>query len=128
LGLAWGPAWVLGAAVAPTDATAVGVLARVPRLHTVTVLRAGEIGVLPVPGTTGTPTPGPVRAGDGPPDQTDEECRELIEELTSTVRRVTGAPLDKIVVYVQEIPQNRWGEGGTLGSNPEFAELSRRRS
>jgi NhaP-type Na+/H+ or K+/H+ antiporter len=28
LGLPWGPAWVLGAAVAPTDATAVGVLAR----------------------------------------------------------------------------------------------------
>jgi NhaP-type Na+/H+ or K+/H+ antiporter len=28
LGLGWGPAWVLGAAVAPTDATAVGVLAR----------------------------------------------------------------------------------------------------
>ncbi|HET7243358.1 MAG TPA: cation:proton antiporter, partial [Streptosporangiaceae bacterium] len=27
LGLGWGPAWVLGAAVAPTDATAVGVLA-----------------------------------------------------------------------------------------------------
>src|SRR4051795_10111071 len=27
LGLAWGPAWVLGAALAPTDATAVGVLA-----------------------------------------------------------------------------------------------------
>ena len=28
LGMPWGPAWVLGAAVAPTDATAVGVLAR----------------------------------------------------------------------------------------------------
>jgi CPA1 family monovalent cation:H+ antiporter len=27
MGLPWGPAWVLGAAVAPTDATAVGVLA-----------------------------------------------------------------------------------------------------
>jgi CPA1 family monovalent cation:H+ antiporter len=32
LGMAWGPAWVLGAAVAPTDATAVGVLgAMLPR-------------------------------------------------------------------------------------------------
>ncbi|MEU2779361.1 cation:proton antiporter [Streptomyces sp. NPDC007162] len=30
LGLPWGPAWVLGAAMAPTDATAVGVLARLP--------------------------------------------------------------------------------------------------
>jgi monovalent cation/hydrogen antiporter len=28
LGLPWGPAWVLGAALVPTDATAVGVIAR----------------------------------------------------------------------------------------------------
>src|SRR5262245_58953905 len=28
-GVPWGPAWVLGAALAPTDATAVGVLGRV---------------------------------------------------------------------------------------------------
>jgi CPA1 family monovalent cation:H+ antiporter len=28
-GMPWGPAWVLGAAVAPTDATAVGVLGRI---------------------------------------------------------------------------------------------------
>jgi 4-oxalocrotonate tautomerase len=61
------------------------------------------------------------------PNQTDEQCRELIEELTSTVRRVTGAPLDKITVYIQEIPRNRWGEGAALGSDPRFAELSRRR-
>ena len=31
LGMMWGPAWVLGAAVAPTDATAVSVLGRVSR-------------------------------------------------------------------------------------------------
>jgi NhaP-type Na+/H+ or K+/H+ antiporter len=28
MGMPWGPAWVLGAAVAPTDATAVGVISR----------------------------------------------------------------------------------------------------
>lgn len=40
LGMPWGPAWVLGAALAPTDATAVGALTRnLPRRH-VTVLRA----------------------------------------------------------------------------------------
>jgi CPA1 family monovalent cation:H+ antiporter len=39
----WGPAWVLGAAVAPTDATAVGVFARsLPRRPT-TVLRAESL-------------------------------------------------------------------------------------
>ena len=43
LGLAWGPAWVLGAALAPTDATAVGVLARELPRRTVTVLRAESL-------------------------------------------------------------------------------------
>jgi CPA1 family monovalent cation:H+ antiporter len=43
LGLPWGPAWVLGAAVAPTDATAVGVIARLLPRRTVTVLRAESL-------------------------------------------------------------------------------------
>jgi Na+/H+ antiporter len=43
LGLPWGPAWVLGAAVAPTDATAVGVLARMLPRRTITVLRAESL-------------------------------------------------------------------------------------
>jgi Na+/H+ antiporter len=43
LGVAWGPAWVLGAALAPTDATAVGVLARDLPRRTVTVLRAESL-------------------------------------------------------------------------------------
>lgn len=43
LGMPWGPAWVLGAAVAPTDATAVGALTRsLPRRNT-TVLRAESL-------------------------------------------------------------------------------------
>ncbi|WP_106401228.1 Na+/H+ antiporter [Actinocorallia populi] len=43
LGLPWGPAWVLGAAVAPTDATAVGVLARMLPRHDVTMLRGESL-------------------------------------------------------------------------------------
>lgn len=43
LGLPWAPAWVLGAAVAPTDATAVSVLARALPRHTVTLLRAESL-------------------------------------------------------------------------------------
>lgn len=57
----------------------------------------------------------------------DEKSRALIEALTHAVHEVAGAPLDKIVVVINEIPQNRWGEGGVLGSNPDFPELSRRR-
>jgi CPA1 family monovalent cation:H+ antiporter len=43
LGLPWGPAWVLGAAVAPTDATAVAVLARQLPHRQVTVLRTESL-------------------------------------------------------------------------------------
>src|SRR3954462_3905812 len=43
LGLEWGPAWVLGAALAPTDATAVGVLARALPRRTLTTLRAESL-------------------------------------------------------------------------------------
>jgi 4-oxalocrotonate tautomerase len=60
------------------------------------------------------------------PNQTDETCRELIEELTATMHRVTGAPFDKITVFIDEIPQARWGEGGVPGDHPDFATLSRR--
>jgi Na+/H+ antiporter len=43
VGLPWGPAWVLGAAVAPTDATAVGMLAGALSRRAVTVLRAESL-------------------------------------------------------------------------------------
>ncbi|MFK0159473.1 Na+/H+ antiporter [Streptomyces sp. NPDC090499] len=43
LGLPWGPAWALGAAVAPTDATAVGALAGALPRRQVTVLRAESL-------------------------------------------------------------------------------------
>ena len=58
--------------------------------------------------------------------QDDAQSQELMEELTRTVRRVTGAPLDKIKVYIQEVPRNRWAEGGALGSDAKVPELSRR--
>lgn len=43
LGMPWGPAWVLGAAVAPTDATAVGALAKALPRRNVTILRAESL-------------------------------------------------------------------------------------
>ncbi|MET9503769.1 Na+/H+ antiporter [Streptomyces sp. NPDC006622] len=43
LGMGWGPAWVLGAAVAPTDATAVGAMAHMLPRRTVTLLRAESL-------------------------------------------------------------------------------------
>lgn len=58
----------------------------------------------------------------------DQKSQALIEALTNVVHEIAGAPMDKIVVIINEIPQNRWGEGGVLGSNPDFPELSRRRT
>jgi CPA1 family monovalent cation:H+ antiporter len=43
LGLPWGPAWVLGAAVAPTDATAVGVLGGILPRRIAATLRAESL-------------------------------------------------------------------------------------
>jgi Na+/H+ antiporter len=43
LGLGWGPAWVLGAAVAPTDATAVAALARSLPRNEATILRGESL-------------------------------------------------------------------------------------
>lgn len=43
LGVPWGPAWVLGAAVAPTDATAVTALAKILPHRSVTLLRAESL-------------------------------------------------------------------------------------
>ncbi|MEU5870916.1 Na+/H+ antiporter [Glycomyces sp. NPDC047369] len=42
-GLPWGPAWVLGAALAPTDATAVSVVSRLLPRRNLTVLRAESL-------------------------------------------------------------------------------------
>jgi 4-oxalocrotonate tautomerase len=58
----------------------------------------------------------------------DTQSKALIEALTDTVHEVVGAPLDKITVVINEIPQSRWGEGGVLGSDPDFPALSRRRA
>lgn len=43
LGTPWGPAWVLGAAVAPTDAIAVGAFTKCLPRRTVTTLRAESL-------------------------------------------------------------------------------------
>ncbi len=43
LGLGWGPAWVLGAALAPTDATAVSAIAKGMPRRTTTILRAESL-------------------------------------------------------------------------------------
>ncbi|WP_082537504.1 MULTISPECIES: tautomerase family protein [unclassified Aureimonas] len=57
-----------------------------------------------------------------------EKAEELLLEVTATVHRVTGIPLDKISVYLTEIVPARWADAGIVGSSPDFALKSRRKS
>lgn len=52
--------------------------------------------------------------------------RNLMEEITRVINQKTGAPLDKITVYFNEIDPNNWSEGGSIGSDVDFKEKSRR--
>ncbi|MDF2690770.1 MAG: putative protein 4-oxalocrotonate tautomerase-like protein [Gammaproteobacteria bacterium] len=57
---------------------------------------------------------------------TSPEVKEkLLKSLTQTTHQVTGAPLDKITVYISEIGKDSWSEAGVLGSDPDFATKSR---
>lgn len=49
---------------------------------------------------------------------------QLVKELTKTVHSVTGAPMPKITVFIEEIPNTQWAEGGVLGSEPDFLTRS----
>jgi len=56
-----------------------------------------------------------------------EKAEELLTEITATMHRVTGIPLDKISVYLTEISPSRWADAGVVGSAPDFAVKSRRK-
>ncbi len=57
-----------------------------------------------------------------------EKAQELLEEMTKTMHRVTGVPLDKISVYLNEINPSRWADAGVVGSASDFPARSRRHS
>lgn len=60
------------------------------------------------------------------PIQDESVALTLIEGVTRVVHDATGAPLDKISVYITEVPPSRWGDAGVQGSAPQFREKSRR--
>jgi len=60
------------------------------------------------------------------PVKDEDTVRSLVEGVTRVVHETTGAPLDKIAVYVTEVSPSRWAEAGVLGSDPDFKESSRR--
>ncbi|WP_166146035.1 tautomerase family protein [Methylosinus sp. RM1] len=50
----------------------------------------------------------------------------MMEEITRVIHQTSGAPLDKISVFVNEIPPSHWADAGISGSDPDFRERSRR--
>lgn len=57
-----------------------------------------------------------------------EKAEELLQEMTATMHRVTGVPLDKISVYLNEVSPSRWADAGIIGSDPDFPIKSRRKA
>lgn len=57
-----------------------------------------------------------------------EKAEELLTEMTATMHRVTGIPLDKISIYLSEISPSRWADAGVVGSAPDFPAKSRRKA
>jgi len=46
--------------------------------------------------------------------RTTEQKRQLAQELTEVVTRVTGAPADQVDVIVEDYPRETWAKGGKL--------------
>ncbi|WP_138420490.1 2-hydroxymuconate tautomerase [Aquibacillus sediminis] len=44
--------------------------------------------------------------------RTDEQKKDLIEEVTDAVVRTTGASKEKVVVFVEDIDKRQYGVGG----------------
>lgn len=57
-----------------------------------------------------------------------EMKKKLLQKLTKTTHEVTGAPLDKITVYIQEIERSEWAEAGITGDDSNFPIESRRKT
>jgi 4-oxalocrotonate tautomerase len=60
------------------------------------------------------------------PIEDEARAHSLVENVTHVVHEALGAPLDKISVYVTEVPPSRWGDAGILGSDASFPRTSRR--
>lgn len=60
------------------------------------------------------------------PLKTEDSVRAMVEGITQVVHEASGAPLNKISVYITEVSPTRWGDAGVLGSDPDFRERSRR--
>jgi 4-oxalocrotonate tautomerase len=49
--------------------------------------------------------------------RTAEQKRQLAQEVTEVVARVSGAPVDKVDVIIEDHPRENWASGGRLYSD-----------
>jgi 4-oxalocrotonate tautomerase len=49
--------------------------------------------------------------------RTTEQKRQLAQEVTEVVARVSGAPVDKVDVIIEDYPRENWASGGKLYSD-----------
>ncbi|MEK4523276.1 2-hydroxymuconate tautomerase [Psychrobacillus sp. FSL W7-1457] len=49
--------------------------------------------------------------------RSDEQKRELVEKVTAVVAETTNAPVENVVVFIEEMPKNHYAVAGTLLSD-----------
>ncbi|WP_110112667.1 2-hydroxymuconate tautomerase [Bacillus sp. CGMCC 1.16541] len=51
--------------------------------------------------------------------RTEDQKRALVEKVTAAVSETTGAPSEKIAVFIEEMSKNHYGVGGKRLSDQE---------
>ncbi|HSJ36896.1 MAG TPA: 2-hydroxymuconate tautomerase [Planococcus sp. (in: firmicutes)] len=49
--------------------------------------------------------------------RTEDQKRALVEKVTEAVSETTGAPADKVVVFIEDIQKSNYGTNGKLYSD-----------
>jgi len=58
---------------------------------------------------------------------TPENKKKWISSCTDVMKETLQEPLDEIVVYINEIENNGWGQAGVTGDDKDWLEKSVRR-
>ncbi|HEX5564352.1 MAG TPA: 2-hydroxymuconate tautomerase [Sporosarcina sp.] len=51
--------------------------------------------------------------------RTEEQKRNLVEKVTDAVAETTGAPVENVVVFIEEMPKNHYAVAGKRLSDKE---------
>lgn len=49
--------------------------------------------------------------------RTEDQKRALVEKVTEAVSETTGAPTEKVVVFIEDLPKSHYGVNGKLASD-----------